>query len=64
MTGGNVPLIEKSLYDYELDELQKMCEKKGLEWKRKRKLELIEKLEVQEGKEQFDQYLTENDEIL
>ena len=41
-----------------------MCEEKGLEWKRRRKLELIEMLEVQEGKDQFDQYLTENDEIL
>ena len=49
MTGGE-PLIEKSLYDYELDELQKMCEKKGLQWKRRRKLELIEMLEVQEGR--------------
>ena len=61
---GNIPTPEKSLYDYELSELQKLCEEKGLDWKRRRKLELIEMLEVQEGKEQFDQYLTENDEIL
>lgn len=53
-----------SIYDMNLEELQELCKSKGMKTFKRRRNELIEWLEMNNENEEFDQYLTDNENVL
>ena len=53
-----------SIYDMTLEELQDLCKSKGMKTFKRRRNELIEWLEMNNENEEFDQYLTDNENVL
>lgn len=53
-----------SIYDMTLEELQDLCKSKGMKTFKRRRNELIEWLEMNNENEVFDQYLTDNENVL
>ena len=55
---------QTSIYDMTTEELQNYCKSRGMKTYKRRRNELIEWLEMNNENEQFDHYLTDNENVL
>ena len=58
------PTEQISIYDMTTEELQNYCKSRGMKTYKRRRNELIEWLEMNNENEQFDHYLTDNENVL